>query len=516
MAHLHSGTARSLRLAAVATSVALVVTACGSGNDGGAEASAAASTDTVRIDLPTTATANDPIANGYLVDAQISTLVHGRLFDFARGSATETVPVLAEGITVSEDGLTQTVELKPDLSFSDGSALTSADVVASVQRLRDPQNPNSPEAANITGVSAPDDSTVDFTLARRDADLSQTLALPFFAVVPAAAAEDPDYFSGDPVYSGPYVPEGDTTSTSFALVRNDEYDGPRPVVQRLEFEVITDPVTSTTRLQGGETDFFAGLPREQAAALSGNAAAETVPGLATLWIIPNQRPGAFFEDVRLRQALAWAIDRESLTSLAYGEEGEPQSGPFPVVSDYPAPEEVYPEQDLDRARELLRGTACEEGCSFSLGYMTSGEAVEGRVAVALQQMLEPLGMSVAPRPIEPQTFIQDSIDGNFELNIAESGGYNVPSTMAGAFDTGPTSCIFSGCVNDAAAPTLQGLLAATTDEEREAAAAAVERLYADWTPIIPVSGSVWRAGLRSGLTDTIGQQPSALFWVASE
>src|ERR1700712_4398239 len=131
------------RLAALAllASAALALSACSAG--GGETSSATpANLDVVKIDLAGNVTSIDPTNNPYQGDNEIVALTSASLFQFKENSATETEPVLAASIAASSDLSTYTVTLKPNLTFSDGSPLTSTDVVASLTRLRDTAGPN--------------------------------------------------------------------------------------------------------------------------------------------------------------------------------------------------------------------------------------------------------------------------------------------------------------------------------------------------------------------------------------
>ncbi len=500
--------------ASVLAAASLALTACT--GDGTTASQAAADLTEVHVDLTTSVTSIDPAMGPYLSDSVIVGLTSGRLVQFVRGSATKTEPVLAESVTASSDATVYTVVLKPGLTFSDGSSLTSEDVVASLTRLRDTPGPNQSYAEMIVELAAPDSTTVTIGLSMPFAGFDQMLAVPAMGILPAAAATDENYFEGEPVFSGPYVPEGNVKGSSFSLVRNETFAGTHPAIEKLDFSVVADTPTSVKRLQSGDVDFIPALPQEVSAQLSGDVTAQQVDGLASLFIVPNNRPGGLFEDVRIRQAIAWAIDRETLATSAFGPDVTLQRGPYPAVADYPVPVEVYAEQDIARAEKLLQGTACENGCSFTVSYFASASDEAGRVAAVLQQQLEPLGLNMNLQPVEDQQFIQNSVDGAFDLNIITFSKFNAPSSAKGIFDPAATMCIFAGCENDQMAPAFNDLFGAQTPQDQEAASARVLQVFEEWTPIIPVSGVTGSYGVRSNLVDVIGLQPNSELWIAGQ
>ena len=185
--------------ASILAAASLALAACSGG--GTSASQAPADLDEVHVDLTTAVTSIDPAMGPYLSDSVIVGLTSGRLVQFVQGSATETVPVLAESVTASSDATSYTVVLKPDLTFSDGSPLTSEDVVASLTRLRDTPGPNQSYAEMIVELAAPDITTVTIGLSMPFADFDQMLAVPAMGITPAAAATDEDYFQGEPVFS---------------------------------------------------------------------------------------------------------------------------------------------------------------------------------------------------------------------------------------------------------------------------------------------------------------------------
>ncbi len=500
--------------ASILATASLALTACSGAGTGANQAPA--DLKEVHVDLTTAVTSIDPATGPYLSDSVIVGLTSGRLVQFVRGSATETEPVLAESVTASSDATTYTVVLKPDLKFSDGSPLTSEDVVASLTRLRDIPGPNQSYAEMIVDLAAPDTTTVIIGLDMPFAGFDQMLAVPAMGIVPAAAATDEDYFQGEPVFSGPYIPEGNVKGSSFSLVRNETFAGTHPAIDQLDFNVVADTPTSVKRLQSGDVDFIPALPHEVSAQLSGDVTAQQVDGLASLFIVPNNRPGGLFEDVRIRQAIAWAIDREALATSAFGPDVTLQSGPYPALADYPVPVKVYAEQDIAKAEKLLEGTACENGCSFTVSYFASASDEAGRVAAVLQQQLEPLGLKMNIQPVEDQQFIQNSVDGAFDLNIATFSKFNAPSSAKGIFDPAATMCIFAGCENEQMTPAFNDLFGAQTPQDKEAASAQVLQVFEDWTPIIPISGVTGSYGVRANLADVIGLQPNSELWIAGK
>ena len=510
------------RTGAVATVVValstMALTACSPGASSNASPrSDAEKYSTVRIDQETQLTTIDPSVFTYFVDKRVMGLLHAPLFQFTKGSATETEGVLADSISSSSDLLEHRITLKKEITFSDGSPITAEVVANSLNRLKSSPPPANQDASLFETVTAGSDGTVIITTPIPIADLSIYLTIPTTGII-AAGIEDTNYFADqNAVYSGAYVPDGNILSSNrFTLKRNDAFGGAKPVVEELDFSVIADGVTATTRLRGGETDFVPSLPQESVAQMTGELTAGGNSGLTSEWIVPNNRPGSLFEDADLRKAVSWAIDRKALATVLSGPNAEPQTVMYPAPSDYPVSSNPFPEQDYDRARDLMKGTACESGCDVTVTYFSSNDW-HARAAQVLQQQLEPIGIRVTAQPVETQQFFEDTMGGNFEIALSDMTGFNVPSAITSSLDTeGGTECLFSGCRNDEFMPALNALFGASDElEEAERSEKALE-IFEEWLPIIPVASSYSNWGIRADLSDAISVQPNNLLWISTQ
>src|SRR5688500_9756459 len=161
----------------------------------------------------------------------------------------EVVPGLAESWQVSGDGRTITMALRRGVTFADGSAFDSADVKASLDRIRDEATGAVAAAslASVTSVDAPDPATVVLTLSGPDAGILAALASVNLAMLPSDATEQA--LNATPNGTGPFTFRQRTPNQSIALEANPAFWGSAPRLPSLEFRVIPDETSIVSAMQ---------------------------------------------------------------------------------------------------------------------------------------------------------------------------------------------------------------------------------------------------------------------------
>ncbi|RMG12274.1 MAG: ABC transporter substrate-binding protein [Deltaproteobacteria bacterium] len=305
--------------------------------------------------------------------------------------------------------------LRPGLTFHDGSPLTAADVVYTYESLRDPKvgSPLGPKYEAIESVEAVDPHTVDIVLAEPFAPLLLDLTM---GIVPAQMA-DPAYAEAHPVPpgAGPFRFAGRPDEEHIRLEPFENWWGGAPRLRRLEVVVARDETTRVLSLLHGEADLVQGsispvlLPRLEAAPHLRVVRASPGPGYAYLGF--NLRH-PILSDVRVRRAIAHAIDRESITRYKFKGAARPASGMLPEGHWAYGPARRYA-YDPKRARALLAEAGYPDG--FEITYKTSTDRFRRSVALVIKKQLEAVGIRVDLRAYEWGTFYGDIKRGNFEI-----------------------------------------------------------------------------------------------------
>ena len=234
----------------------MLVAGCGSSNGEPAETEATAAEEartTIRI-----ATA-EPVGDlnpwEYHGQFHAMDMIYEPLVAYGHGGVIE--PALAESWDISEDGLTVTFHLRQDVTFHDGTAFDAAAVKFNLEHWVGQERfrfLRSSEA--IIAIDTPDDHTVVLTLSEPYPPLLQELTIvrPVRFMSPAAA---PDGVYAEPIGTGPWVFES-ATETLGVFVRNENYWGTKPELERVELVLIPDSQTRVSALRTGEVDLIGG------------------------------------------------------------------------------------------------------------------------------------------------------------------------------------------------------------------------------------------------------------------
>jgi peptide/nickel transport system substrate-binding protein len=284
--------------------------------------------------------------------------------------------------------------------------LTSADVVASLQKSANSEtSAYAGEYAGMT-VEAVDERTVAITM---DSPLSPTLFLPkvanysggFILCMQAYEAMGAETFRTNPVGTGPFMFSSYTPQNSVELVANDDYFRGAPKLAGVSVRYMADASSREIGLQSGDLDVIAGLPEAQWAErinAEGTMVAD-VFGVAESIFLNINVTAAPFDDVRVRQAIAYAINRDEHVALFGEPVAEPiysvvpaQSMPGGLTQEEAAAANVLYEQNLDTARQLLADAGYADG--FEINLVTSEMSDYRANYEVLQAELAEIGITV--------------------------------------------------------------------------------------------------------------------------
>jgi len=325
----------------------------------------------------------------------------------------EMQPALAESWTVSDDQLTWTFELRDGVTFHDGSAFTAEDVVYSYDRIVDEELANAWKFAAVTDVVAVDEDTVTITVAQPTPNLLSNLG----GFKGMAIVSEENVTSGDiqtkPIGTGPFKVDSVVSGDSITLTANADYWGGAPALGGVTFSFISEPATALAALRSGEVDWTDVVPDQQVAELQENEdlTLETSPS-SDYWYLALNENKAPWDDVRVRQAIAYAIDREAIVqATSYGTAQENQLA-IPEDSVWFTGYDTY-STDLDKAKQLLDEAGFTGGTLDFLATSDYPETVTAAQIIASN--LEPLGIDVQIRQPDFSTWLDEQNSGNFDL-----------------------------------------------------------------------------------------------------
>ena len=336
----------------------------------------------------------------------------------------EMVPSLAESWEISDDGLTYTFTLRDGVMWHDGTPLTASDVVYSYGRIRESAN-NGWRFGTVTDVTAPDDSTVVFTLSAPTPNLLANIgAFKGMAIVQQANVESGDITTA-PIGTGPFKVASWTSGDSIELVRNDDYWGGAPSLDGVTYRFIPDTTVALTSLQSGDVQWTDNLPAQQVNGLkeSTDVVVETVPSNDYYYFATNEAR-APFDDARVRQALAWAIDRDAIVQAAVFGNAAVNQTAIPSTSVWYYDYAPY-SRDLDKATALLEEAGVSDLAIDLIVPSTDNQAVTA--AQVITANLADIGVTVNIRQLDVSTWLAEEADGNFDAFLWEWIGNIDPS-----------------------------------------------------------------------------------------
>lgn len=322
-------------------------------------------------------------------------------------------PALAQRWETSPDQLTWTFHLRPGVTFQDGSPFSASDVVYSYRRIIDEKLANSDKFSAVTDVSAPDPATVVIRVEQPTPNLLTNLGgFKGMAIVQRRNVESGE-IATNPVGTGPFSFSSQRSGDSIVLKANPDYWGGAPKVPGVTFRFISEPTTALSALQAGEIDWTDIVPAQRVEQLRNDDSIRlAVTPSNDYWYLALNEARPPWNDVRVRRAIAFAIDRASIVqATSYGTAAANQLA-IPEGNPWYAPYDGY-RLDLDKARSLL----AEAGAAPDrLDMLVTSEYPQTVTAAqVIADNLEPLGITVDIRTVDMATWLDQQNTGNFDM-----------------------------------------------------------------------------------------------------
>lgn len=357
----------------------------------------------------------DPTSNAA---AAIDEVVYANLFEGLTrfGPDGDILPALAESWDISEDGLTYRFALREGVTFHDGSAMTAEDVVFTLDRARADDSINAQKFlfADIADVSAEDDMSVVVTLAQPNGNFLFNMAWGDAVIV---APESAETNANNPVGTGPFRFADWRQGDSVVIERNPDYWGEPVQLERATFRFISDPTAAFAAMMAEDVDIFPVFPApETIPVLDADPRFEAIVGTTegeTILAMNNRR--APLDDVRVREAIARALDRQEIIDGAMFGYGTPIGSHF--APHHPAYVDLLDlsAHDPERSRQLL-AEAGVEGLTLSLALPPPVYARRGGEIIAAQ--LRDVGITVEIVNFEMAQWLEQVFgNGDFDLTI---------------------------------------------------------------------------------------------------
>jgi peptide/nickel transport system substrate-binding protein len=403
----------------------LVITAC---LVAALSVSAARADTTLVVGIAADPTGFDPEAVLNNSSGFVMSTVYDSLVKYKPGTV-EPAPGLAESWTVSPDGLTYTFKLRHGVSFQDGTPFNAHTYLQGIDRLVNKNNPNyiyntgSVEGyidftySGVQSFTAVDDYTVQFRLKEPSAPFISSLAMVWNGVVsPTAVAKYGKDFRSHPVGSGPFVFREWKSRDSITLDANPAYWNGKPEVDHLIFKEYPDPQTALLALKRGDIQILGDVSTQVVPAIQADHSLKllTQPGLAISGVgLPTDT--APFNNVKVRQALNMAIDRDAIDKVLFKGLAVPMQSPLPASEWSFAVQPPY-KYDPAQAKKMLEEAGVQPGQKVELLTYNSGRGYNpagADLAVAIQGYLKKVGVDADVRKMDIGAYLATIRSGKY-------------------------------------------------------------------------------------------------------
>jgi len=342
---------------------------------------------------------------------------------------------LAEGWE-TPDPVTYAFHLRSGVKFHDGQPLTSADVKYTFDSILDRTlvSPKRGSLALIRSIDAPDVGTVIFHLREPYAGFLWEIARPEIGIVPAGSGAD---FSSRLTGTGPFRFVRAEQDNNVVIERNDAYFGGAPKISRVQFRVVPEAIVRALELRKGSADVEVNsLTPDMIPVLRQQPTVDITdtPGTNYQYIAFNLDDAALAKR-EVRQALAYATNREEIIQYLYRGQAHTADGPLPKSSWAYEPGIRRYEYDPQQAERLLDAAgfprqAAAGGMRVKLTLKTTTEESSRLLASVLQEQWRKVGVDLDVRPLEFATLFSDMARGSFEIfTLRWIGANNDPDTF---------------------------------------------------------------------------------------
>lgn len=422
------------------------------------------------------------------------------------------------------DPTTFVIELRDDVTFWDGTSLTAADVVYSLERNRSPESQWFAAFALVNGIEATGDHEVTVTFNAPDSTFRDALAGGGGAVMSAAfgaeAGDNLGTSDGGLMCTGPYelAADGWTPGNEIVTTANPDYWNGSPLVSSLTYVFVSDASTLATALTQGEIDGALNVSPSSRAAFEGDGAGSLIVGPSTAsYSFGPATPDGPAANPEIRRALSLAIDRQQYIDTVLNGLGEPQRTIVPPFTFHElAAADVYqagydaleaPEVDLEAAKQLVDESG--EDLSAPLVLAVPAGATEFKnTAQIVQSAAKQIGIEIEINEMQASDFgamfydpaAREGIDFVATQGYLETPGvlgypslFMLPEELGGVFN-------WSGYANDEVTAHMQAARTATDEQTAAEEFVAAQQIFAPDMLQVTLAGAYQLSYVNDDLT----------------
>ncbi len=477
-------------------------------------ARAASPGGTVRIAQIVPAGAIDPVTiadgGGITVVSQVAeTLV-------LSGADLTARPVLAESWSPNQDGTVWTFKLRRNVTFHNGRPMTADDVVATFDRLADPENGSNALSVfsgmlSKGGTRKVDDHTVECHLEVANGNFPYAVSTDNYnaVILPADYAGD---FEQTMIGTGPFKLEKHTPKVGASFVRNEAYWGGQVMPDRIEASFYSDYQPQILALQGGQIDVIQQIPVFQGIALLSDPTVDIIRTPSTAHQQVHMRVDTDpLKDSRVRRAIALCLDRPKIVQgLMKGKAEIGNDSPFAAAFPSTDPSVPQREKNIAEAKQLMEAAGMSGG--FDVTLTTEKYLEIPDYAVLIQNAVKEIGGRIQLNILDQGAYYGDAVYGKSPwldsvMGITDYGHRGVPNVFLTAPLTSEGTWNSAHFKNAEYDRLVTGYIAALDLDSQREHAGKIQRLMLEETPLIFAYFYDFLTATKKGVT---GVEPTAM------
>ena len=362
---------------------------------------------------------------------------------------------VAQSWTISNSGSTVTFHIRPGIEFSNGQAVTSADVAASLDKTK--TSPLRSSLFDISNIQTPDPSTVVVNLSKPTAgDFLWAMTYVDGQIYPANAIASQ---STQPVGSGPYVLKSYRQGSSIVLAKNPKYWNSKAYqLGGIDFTQVTQGPEAATALTSGAVDMIQVEPENYPQLKSdSNVGISVTKSYDYMAMELRQNTGPFANE-KVRAALEYAVDRNAVNHVVFDGLGLPAYQAVPSWSPgYSKSLGTFDSYNPSKAKSMLKAAGFPKGVTFTL-IIPAGDATFARAAALIQQELAGAGFTANLQQIPGSDFLTDVYikkQGDALLSEELSNGADITNTFEALYEPSGFPANALGSVNQQLTPLIE-------------------------------------------------------------
>jgi peptide/nickel transport system substrate-binding protein len=501
-----------------------ILAACGSSSKSTSSSGAASSTSsapatkggTLRIASVTPAAAINPLT---ISDAGGLTMLNqtGEFLIFDSNLKLQLQPMLALSWSPNADGSVWTFKLRPNVKFSNGAAMTSADVVYTMQQLSDPKNASNALSAfggvlTPSGVKAIDPLTVQFTLEAPNGNFPYAVSSDNYNAIIVPKGTDFGSWQSTFIGTGAFKLSSYTTNVGASFVPNPNYWGTQPLLSMTSFKFYSSQAPMILALQGNDVDVIAQFTPAGAAAILNSPSYKIIKlPSANHRELSMRNDIAPFTDPRVRQAVAYTVDRTGAVAALLTGDGS-VANDYPFGPRFPSTDTAIPQrtQNIAMAKQLLAAAGHPNGFSTTLDSEIYQEIPE--LAQVIQQGAAKAGINIKLNITNQTLYYGKSTFGNSNwldgtMSLVDYGDRGSPNVYLSAPLTTTGTWNAARFHNKEYDGLVKQYVAALDLSTQKTIAGKIEMLLLAETPIVY---PYWIDGLTASTPNVSGLNPTSI------